>query len=93
MADPGFPVGGRGPVRGGRGPLMQALFGKNVCENKRIGSHGGVRPANGLEVADPGFPLEEGAPTFGRGAFRLKCVRNRKNWTPWRGGVCRARRP
>ena len=33
MADPGFPVGGRAPVRGGRGPPMWALFGKNVCEN------------------------------------------------------------
>ena len=32
VADPGFPVGGRGP-------LMQALFGENVCENERIGSH------------------------------------------------------
>ena len=31
VADPGFPVGGRRP-------LMRALFGKNVCKNKRIGS-------------------------------------------------------
>ena len=35
VADPGFPVGGRGPP-------MQALFGKNVCENERIGSWGGA---------------------------------------------------
>ena len=33
--DPGFPVGGRRPVRG-RGPPTQALFGDNVCENERI---------------------------------------------------------
>ena len=45
VADPGFPVGGRAPV-GGHGPPMQALFGENVCENERIGSHRGrVRPA------------------------------------------------
>ena len=44
MADPGFPVGG-GPISGGRGPPMWALFGENVGENKRIGSRRGVRPA------------------------------------------------
>ena len=39
VADPGFPVRGHGPVRG-------ALFGKNVCENERIGSRrGGMLPA------------------------------------------------
>ena len=36
VADPGFPVGGRG-----RGPLTRALFGENVCTNERIGSHRG----------------------------------------------------
>ena len=41
MADPGFPVGGRGPVRG-HGPPMQALFTENVCDNERIGSHRGA---------------------------------------------------
>ena len=41
VADPGFPVGGRALVRG-RGPLMWARFGENVCKNKRIGSHGGA---------------------------------------------------
>ena len=57
MADPGFPVGGRGPVRGrGVGPPMQALFAKNVCENERIGSRGGApdtppRSANALNSA------------------------------------------
>ena len=40
MADPGFPIGGVHPL-GGRGPPTQALFGENVCENERIGSHGG----------------------------------------------------
>ena len=34
VADPGFPVGGRGPP-------TWALFGENVCKNERIGSHGG----------------------------------------------------
>ena len=34
VADPGFPVGGGE----GRQPLTLALFGKNVCENERIGS-------------------------------------------------------
>ena len=42
VADPGFPVGGHGPVRG-HGPLTQALFGENVCENERIGSRRGWR--------------------------------------------------
>ena len=35
-----FPWGGVHPL-GGRGPLTWALFGENVCKNKRIGSHGG----------------------------------------------------
>ena len=34
VAHPGFPVEGCGP-------LMRVLFGKNVCENERIGSHRG----------------------------------------------------
>ena len=38
VADPGFPVGGGG---GGRRPLPWVLFGKNVCENQRIGSRFG----------------------------------------------------
>ena len=42
-ADPGFPIG-RGPWThfGGRGPPTSVLFGKNVCENERTGSHRGV---------------------------------------------------
>ena len=36
---------------GGHGPPTWALFSKNVCKNKRIGSHrgGGVRPARPLD--------------------------------------------
>ena len=46
VADPGFPVGGCVYLLGGCGPLARVLFGENVCENDRIGSHrGGVRPA------------------------------------------------
>ena len=51
MADPGFPVGGRGPVRG-HGPPTRALFSENVCENKRIGSRRGWR-VPGMPPLDP----------------------------------------
>ena len=39
-----FPLGGRGcPAVGGFcQPLTRVLFGENVCENERIGSHWGV---------------------------------------------------
>ena len=43
VADPGFPVRGRAPVRGGHGPPTWVLFGENVCKNERIGSHRGWR--------------------------------------------------
>ena len=36
--------GSRIPRRGGRGPSTWALFGKNVCENERIGSRRGRAP-------------------------------------------------
>ena len=36
-------VGGVHPL-GGRGPPTWALFGENVCENERIGSHRGRAP-------------------------------------------------
>ena len=50
VADPGFPVGGHGPVSGGCGSLTWALFAKNVCENKRIWScRGGVHQAHPLD--------------------------------------------
>ena len=41
VADPGFPGGGV-DLLGGRGTPMRALFGKNACKNKRIGSRGGA---------------------------------------------------
>ena len=58
MADPGFPVGGRGPRRGGgRGLSRRLHFIKFVCQNERIGSlRGGRAPgappgsANGTAV-------------------------------------------
>ena len=48
MADPGFPVGGRSP-RGGHLLPMQLCFVKFVCQNERIGTHGG-----GAAGAPPG---------------------------------------
>ena len=36
--DPGFSVGGRGPILGGFWPPMWAFFSENVCENERFGS-------------------------------------------------------
>ena len=38
VTDPGFPIGGCGPV-GGVWTPMRVLFGENVCGNERIGSH------------------------------------------------------
>ena len=46
VADQGFPVGGRGPP-------MQVLFGKNVCENERIGSRRGGMCRKILDVDPP----------------------------------------
>ena len=43
VADPGFPIGGHAPV-GGHAPPTWALFSENVCENERIGFHGGRAP-------------------------------------------------
>ena len=69
VADAGFPVGGRRPVRGrvdplgGHGPPMQALFGKNVCENKRIGSCRGRAPGTPPRSANaylyPMWPVKQ----------------------------------
>ena len=39
VADPGIPIGGVDPI-GGHQPLVQALFGKNVCENGELGPIG-----------------------------------------------------
>ena len=41
MADPGFPVGWRRAV-GGHQPPTWVFFGKNICENERIGSRWGA---------------------------------------------------
>ena len=41
VADPGFPVGGA-PTR--------VLFGENVCENERIGSHWRGRAGRGPQL-------------------------------------------
>ena len=49
VADPGFPIGGRGPIRGGVDPPMQALFGENYVKMKQLGPMGGVRPARPLD--------------------------------------------
>ena len=51
VADPGFPVGAACTHWGVCEPLTWALFGENVCENERIGSHrgGGVCPARPLD--------------------------------------------
>ena len=51
VADPGFPVEGRGPP-------TRVLFGENVCENERIGFHsGGVYPARPLDPPMISEPL------------------------------------
>ena len=55
MVDPGFPVGGCRAI-GGRRPPTWALFGENVCENERIGSHWGGACASGAPLDSP-IPL------------------------------------
>ena len=44
VADPGFPVGGRGPRRGGRGLPRRLRFENFACQNKRIWTRRGGRP-------------------------------------------------
>ena len=44
MADPGFPVGGRGPRGGGRGLPRWLRFRNFVCQNERIGTLRGCAP-------------------------------------------------
>ena len=41
VADPGFPVGGRGPRRRGCGLPKQLRFENFVCQNERIGTRRG----------------------------------------------------
>ena len=38
VADPGFPIGGVDPLKGGHGPPTWVLFGKYVCEKEKIWS-------------------------------------------------------
>ena len=46
VADPGFPIGGRGPRTGGRGPLRRLHFENFACQNERIWTRrGGARRA------------------------------------------------
>ena len=40
--DPGFPLGGHGPIFEGFWPPMWAHFIENVWENERIGSYSGA---------------------------------------------------
>ena len=49
VADPGFPVGGRGPVGGSR-PSTWSLFGENVGEKERIGSCRGACTGHTLDL-------------------------------------------
>ena len=43
---------------GGLGPLMWVLFGENICENERIGSHSGGH-APGMPTLDPPMQIDE----------------------------------
>ena len=51
VADPGFPVGGRGPRRRGRGLPRRLHFENFVCQNERIWTLGGRAP--GTPPLDP----------------------------------------
>ena len=44
MADPGFPIGGRGPRTGGRGPPKWLRFENFACQNERIWTRRGGAP-------------------------------------------------
>ena len=44
VADPGFPIGGRGPRRRGCGLLKWLRFKNFVCQNERIGTLRGGAP-------------------------------------------------
>ena len=49
------------PTRWERQPTIRTLFGENVCENKRIGSHGGGRPLDpsvlSVDMRTPGLDV------------------------------------
>ena len=59
MADPGFPVGGRRPRRGGRGPPRQLRFENFACQNERIWTRRGgarrVRPPRSANTQGQGL--------------------------------------
>ena len=42
MVDPGFPIGGHGPITGGRGPPTQILSPKMYAKMKELGPVGGA---------------------------------------------------
>ena len=50
MADPGFPVGGRGPVRGGVDLRRGCFLAKMYAKMKEFGPVGGGRYAPGVTV-------------------------------------------
>ena len=71
VADPGFPLGGHAAVRG-RGPLTWVLFGENVCENERIGSHmgwyaPGTPPRSAIVITHFSMYLLRGIDIFPKG--------------------------
>ena len=72
VADPGFPVGGRGPRRGGAWTPEVATVIKFVCQNERIGSLRGGAP--GAAPLNPPMVMFMGLET-GRGCFCCPCVR------------------
>ena len=49
MADPGFPVGGRGPRRRGCGLPRRLRLENFVCQNERIGTLRGARRVSPLD--------------------------------------------
>ena len=53
VADPGFPVGGRGPRRRGCGLLRWLRFENFVCQNERIGTLRGSKRRRAPPPLDP----------------------------------------
>ena len=51
VADPGFPVGGRGPRRGVRGPPKRLHFENFACQNERIWTRRGGAPPRSANVS------------------------------------------
>ena len=63
VADPGFPVGGHGPVRGACGPIggidpRCGLFSaKMYAKTKELGPVGGMHPARRPPLDPPMLPI------------------------------------